>query len=98
LLSALPGASVFAVEIEGVRHEFTAIPGVEEDVTAIILNLKDLVLKIDDKSNDVKDTDEAKSEDFKGPHLKSRRPPSRLVKSSTKISRSPTSTRKATSR
>jgi DNA-directed RNA polymerase subunit alpha len=48
LLSALPGASVFAVEIEGVRHEFTAIPGVEEDVTAIILNLKDLVLKIDD--------------------------------------------------
>ena len=45
LLSALPGASVFAVQIEGVRHEFTAIPGVEEDVTAIILNLKDLVLK-----------------------------------------------------
>jgi DNA-directed RNA polymerase subunit alpha len=41
---------VFAVEIEGVRHEFTAIPGVEEDVTAIVLNLKDLVLKIDDKS------------------------------------------------
>jgi DNA-directed RNA polymerase subunit alpha len=54
LISALPGASVFAVEIEGVRHEFTAIPGVEEDVTAIVLNLKDLVLKIDDKSNDVK--------------------------------------------
>jgi len=54
LLSALPGASVFAVEIEGVRHEFTAIPGVEEDVTAIVLNLKDLVLKIDDKSNEVK--------------------------------------------
>jgi DNA-directed RNA polymerase alpha subunit len=45
LLSALPGASVFAVEIEGVRHEFSAIEGVEEDVTAIILNLKDLVLK-----------------------------------------------------
>lgn len=48
LLSALPGASVFAIEIEGVRHEFSSITGVEEDVTAIILNLKDLVLKIDD--------------------------------------------------
>jgi DNA-directed RNA polymerase subunit alpha len=63
LLSALPGASVFAVEIEGVRHEFSAIEGVEEDVTAIILNLKDLVLKIDDKSNDVKRLEV----DFKGP-------------------------------
>jgi DNA-directed RNA polymerase subunit alpha len=71
LLSALPGASVYAVEIEGVRHEFTAIPGVQEDVTSIILNLKDLVLKIDDPSNETKrieiDTDEAKlSEDDKG--------------------------------
>ena len=54
LLSALPGASVFAIQIEGVRHEFTAIPGVEEDVTAIILNLKDLVLKIDDRSTEPK--------------------------------------------
>lgn len=63
LLSALPGASVFAVEIEGVRHEFSAIDGVEEDVTAIILNLKDLVLKIDDRTNDVKRI----GVDFKGP-------------------------------
>lgn len=47
LLSSLPGASVYAIEIEGARHEFTALPGVEEDVTTIILNLKDLVLKID---------------------------------------------------
>ena len=58
LLSALPGASVCAVEIEDndvkVRHEFTALEGVEEDVTAIILNLKDLVLKIDDDSGDLK--------------------------------------------
>ena len=58
LLSALPGASVCAVEIEDndvkVRHEFTALEGVEEDVTAIILNLKDLVLKIDDDSGDIK--------------------------------------------
>ena len=63
LLSALPGASVFAVQIEGVRHEFTAIPGVEEDVTAIILNLKDLVLKVDSTTNDVKTL----TVDFKGP-------------------------------
>ena len=63
LLSALPGASIFAVEIEGVRHEFTAIEGVEEDVTAIILNLKDLVLKIDDPSEEVKRLEV----DFKGP-------------------------------
>ena len=53
LLSALPGASIYAVEVEGARHEFTALPGVEEDVTTIILNLKDLVLRIDseDMSN-----------------------------------------------
>lgn len=63
LLSALPGASVVAVQIEGVRHEFTAIPGVEEDVTAIILNLKDLVLKIDDNSSELKRIDV----DVKGP-------------------------------
>ena len=54
LLSALPGASVVAVEIEGARHEFTALKGVEEDVTAIILNLKDLVLKIDENTSDLK--------------------------------------------
>lgn len=49
LLSALPGASIYAVEVEGARHEFSALDGVEEDVTSIILNLKDLVLKIDDE-------------------------------------------------
>ena len=46
LLSSLSGASVYAVEVEGARHEFTALDGIEEDVTSIILNLKDLVLKI----------------------------------------------------
>ena len=51
LLSALPGASVYAIEVEGAQHEFSALPGVEEDVTNIILNLKDLVLKIDDEDN-----------------------------------------------
>ena len=48
LLSALPGASIYAIEVEGAQHEFSALEGVEEDVTAIILNLKDLVLKIDE--------------------------------------------------
>ena len=48
LLSALPGASVYAIEVEGAQHEFSALEGVEEDVTTIILNLKDLVLKIDE--------------------------------------------------
>ena len=48
LLSSLPGASVYAVEVEGARHEFTALEGVEEDVTSIILNLKDLILRIDE--------------------------------------------------
>ena len=48
LLSSLPGAAVYSVKIEGVFHEFTAIPGVLEDVTAIILNIKDLIMTIAD--------------------------------------------------
>ena len=51
MLSSLPGASVFAIEVEGARHEFSALEGVEEDVTMIILSLKDLVLKIDDEES-----------------------------------------------
>ena len=54
LLSSLPGASVCGVEIEGAEHEFSALEGIEEDVTAIILNLKDLVLKIDDEDSEDK--------------------------------------------
>jgi len=54
LLSSLPGASVYAVEVEGARHEFSALPGIEEDVTSIILNLKDLVLKIDEDGSETK--------------------------------------------
>ncbi len=51
LLSSLPGASVYSVEIAKARHEFSALDGVEEDVTSIILNLKDLVLTIDDEAD-----------------------------------------------
>jgi DNA-directed RNA polymerase subunit alpha len=46
LLSSLPGAAVTSVKIDGVLHEFSTIPGVVEDVTDIILNLKNLCLKI----------------------------------------------------
>ncbi len=48
LLSSLPGASVYAIEVDGARHEFSALEGVVEDVTTIILNLKSLVLEIDE--------------------------------------------------
>lgn len=46
LLSSIPGAAVRSVKIEGVLHEFSTIPGVAEDTTEIILNLKRLSLKI----------------------------------------------------
>ncbi|HEY1178286.1 MAG TPA: DNA-directed RNA polymerase subunit alpha, partial [Phytomonospora sp.] len=44
LLSSIPGASVTSIRIDGVLHEFSTIPGVKEDVTEIILNIKDLVV------------------------------------------------------
>ena len=44
LLSSIPGAAVTSVRISGVPHEFTALPGVEEDVTEILLNIKGIVL------------------------------------------------------
>ncbi|HLV10327.1 MAG TPA: DNA-directed RNA polymerase subunit alpha [Halanaerobiales bacterium] len=45
LLSSLPGAAITSVKIDGVRHEYSTIPGVLEDVTEIILNLKGVVVK-----------------------------------------------------
>src|SRR6201992_2627620 len=44
LLSSIPGAAVTSIRIEGVLHEFSTIPGVTEDVTDIILNIKNLVV------------------------------------------------------
>ncbi|GAB3463254.1 DNA-directed RNA polymerase subunit alpha [Streptomonospora sediminis] len=44
LLSSIPGAAVTSIRIEGVEHEFTTVPGVKEDVTELILNLKGLVV------------------------------------------------------
>ncbi|MBE0448289.1 MAG: DNA-directed RNA polymerase subunit alpha [Actinobacteria bacterium] len=46
LLSSLPGAAITSVRIERVAHEFSTIPGVKEDVTDILLNLKDVVLRL----------------------------------------------------
>ncbi len=46
LLSSLPGYAITSVKIDGVLHEFSTIPGVKEDVTEIILNLKNVILKI----------------------------------------------------
>ena len=46
LLSSLPGAACTSIKIEGVQHEFSTIPGVMEDVTEIILNLKKMAIKL----------------------------------------------------
>ena len=46
ILSSLPGAAITSVKIDGVLHEFSTIPGVKEDVTEIILNLKRLAVRI----------------------------------------------------
>ncbi len=46
LISSLPGYAITSVKIDGVLHEFSTIPGVKEDVTEIILNLKSVILKI----------------------------------------------------
>ncbi|MCD7806029.1 MAG: DNA-directed RNA polymerase subunit alpha [Lachnospiraceae bacterium] len=45
MLSSLPGAAVTHIKIEGVQHEFSSIPGVKEDVTEIIMNIKSLAIK-----------------------------------------------------
>jgi len=46
LLSSLPGAAATSIKIDGVQHEFSTIPGVKEDVTEIILNIKKLAIKL----------------------------------------------------
>lgn len=51
LLSSLPGAAITSVKIDGILHEFSTIPGVKEDVTEIILNLKRLTVRINGDEN-----------------------------------------------
>src|SRR2546430_10531288 len=53
LLSSLEGAAVTSVKIEGVAHEFTTLPGVREDVTDIILNLKNMICRLHGESPEV---------------------------------------------
>jgi DNA-directed RNA polymerase subunit alpha len=53
LLSSLEGAAVTSVKIDGVAHEFTTLPGVQEDVTDIILNLKNLVCTLHGEADEV---------------------------------------------
>ena len=54
MLSSLPGAAVSMVKIEGVLHEFSSIPGVKEDVTEIIMNLKSLAIRNNSSTNEPK--------------------------------------------
>ena len=54
MLSSLPGAAVTQVKIDGVLHEFSSIPGVKEDVTEIIMNIKNLALKNTSPTNEPK--------------------------------------------
>src|SRR4029453_11771931 len=49
LLSSIPGAAVTSIRIDGVLHEFSTVPGVKEDVTDLILNLKELVVSSDNE-------------------------------------------------
>src|ERR1044071_802700 len=53
LLSSLGGAAVTSVRIEGVAHEFSSVPGVKEDVTDIVLNLKEIVVRMHTDADEV---------------------------------------------
>ena len=52
LLSSIPGAAVTSIRLDGVLHEFTTVPGVKEDVTEIILNIKGLSVSSETTSSD----------------------------------------------
>jgi len=54
MLSSLPGSAVSQIKIDGVVHEFSTIPGVKEDVTEIIMNIKSLAIKNNSDSNEAK--------------------------------------------
>ncbi|MCR5625984.1 MAG: DNA-directed RNA polymerase subunit alpha [Lachnospiraceae bacterium] len=54
MLSSLPGCAVSQVKIEGVQHEFSTIPGVKEDVTEIIMNIKNLAIRNNSSTDEVK--------------------------------------------
>jgi DNA-directed RNA polymerase subunit alpha len=54
MLSSLPGTAVSYVKIKGVLHEFSSIPGVKEDVTEIVMNIKELCIKNNSSNDDIK--------------------------------------------
>ncbi len=54
LLSSLPGTAVTSVKINGIQHEFSVIPGVKEDVTEIILNIKGIIAKLHSPEGEIK--------------------------------------------
>ena len=54
MLSSLPGAAVSQIKIAGVLHEFTTIPGVKEDVTEIVMNIKELAIRNNSQTNEPK--------------------------------------------
>ena len=54
MLSSLPGAAISSIKIDGVVHEFCDVPGVKEDVSEIILNLKNVAIKANTESNEPK--------------------------------------------
>ena len=54
MLSSLPGAAVSQIKIDGVLHEFSAIPGVKEDVTEIVMNIKELAIRNNSSSDEPK--------------------------------------------
>ncbi len=54
MLSSLPGTAVSLIKIKGVLHEFSSIPGVKEDVTEIVMNIKELCIKNNSTSNEIK--------------------------------------------
>lgn len=56
LLSSIPGAAITSIKIDGVLHEFSTIPGVKEDTTELILNLRELYIKL--KSDEAKEDNE----------------------------------------
>ena len=53
LLSSLEGAAVTSVKLEGTAHEFTTLPGVKEDVTDIILQLKNMIVRLEGESPEI---------------------------------------------
>ncbi len=70
LLSSIPGAAVTSIKIDGVLHEFSTIPGVKEDTTELILNLKDLYVKVhgfQGAQNGIKPESKVIRLDVKGP-------------------------------